>query len=155
TSTIRFSRDRVAKGSAVPARLTRYEAWMEMGAIPSRAVYSMKAGASAGGSGRRRQAVGLSLKIWSARAPICRARRAAGRRPRPGARGAPVPVMEPPTNERNGDHGPGDPMRELDGPGDEPAPPESRMDLATVGLLVFFVSLILIVAALLILPAVF
>ena len=38
----------------------------------------MNASASAGGSGRRRQAVGLSLKIWSARAPIWRELRTAG-----------------------------------------------------------------------------
>ena len=34
-------------------------------------------GHPAGGSARRRHAVGLSLKIWSAVAPIWRARRAA------------------------------------------------------------------------------
>ncbi len=55
---------------------------MEMTSMPSRAAYSTKAAASDGGSGRRRQAVGLSLKIWIARAPICRERRAAARRPR-------------------------------------------------------------------------
>src|SRR5687767_307807 len=76
------SRDWDANGSADPARLMRYEAWIEIVSIPSRAAYSTKAAASAGGSGRRRQAVGLSLKIWSARAPICRDRRAALSSPR-------------------------------------------------------------------------
>ena len=42
----------------------------------------MKSGAFGGGSLRRRQAVGLSLKIWSAVAPIWRARLAAGISPR-------------------------------------------------------------------------
>jgi hypothetical protein len=38
---------------------------------------------------------------------------------------------------------------------DEPAEPSAQLDLTSIGLAVFFVSLIVVVGALLILPAVF
>jgi hypothetical protein len=37
---------------------------------------------------------------------------------------------------------------------DDPAPPDRSADLLTIGLLVFFVSLLVVVAALLTLPAI-
>ena len=45
--------------------------------------------------------------------------------------------------------------RPAERPADEPAEPADALDLTTIGLAVFFVSLIVVVAALLILPAVF
>lgn len=118
---------------------------MTTGAMPSAAAYSMKGGASRGGSGRRRQAVGLSEKICSAVAPIVRARRPAFRRP-------PVTPRWIPTrgasggqlNLRRGWRAGRATVRDM----------ESRGDLLTIALLVFFLSMILIVAALLVLPMV-
>src|SRR5919108_3186705 len=107
----------------------------------------MKAGASGGGSARRRHAVGLSLKIWSDVAPICRARRAAGRRPRATARC--IPTRGAPSGQVRRRRGCGltrDSVVVMDVPG---LPGPNGADLLSVALLVFFVSLILTVAALL------
>ena len=46
-----------------PARFTRYEAWIETGAMSSSRSRSRNAASSGGGSARRFQAVGLSVKI--------------------------------------------------------------------------------------------
>src|SRR5918992_731796 len=110
----------------------------------------MNSPASAGGSGRRRQAVGLSLKIWRARAPTWRERRAARSRPnrtprcRPtrGASGGQVRRRRGRRRAR---------VRAME----TPRSPDGSVDLLTVGLLVFFASLIAIVAGLLILPGLF
>ena len=107
----------------------------------------MNSGALAGGSGRRRHAVGLSLKICSALQPIWRARRAAYIRPLPTPRCIPT-----------GGASLGQTIR-LRGSGRArvramAAEDPSRTDLLTVGLLVFFLSLIVIVAALLVLPSI-
>jgi hypothetical protein len=126
------------------------------------AAYLAKSGASAGGSGRLRQAVGLSLKIWIAVAPICRARRAAFSSPpwiprwipTRGApsgqssrrRGSGRATVRPMTDDR------GTPPAEASE--DEPRQPGSTADLLSIGLLVFFVALLLVVAALLALPLV-
>ena len=104
----------------------------------------MNCAASAGASGRRRQAVGLSLKIWSAVAPICRARRAAGISPLATprwmpTRGAPSGHVSRRRGSRRAT------VRAMD------REPRS-LDLLTVALLVFFVALIVTVAALLVLP---
>ena len=148
-----------AKGSAVPARLMRYDAWIAIVRSPSRSPKPTNSGASRDGSGRRRQAVGLSLKIWSARAPIWRERRAARSRPFPTPRWRPtagassghvrrrrgsgrdraratVPVMD-------------DEVREA-GP-----EPDEGLDLLTIGLFVFFVALIGTVGALLLVQVFF
>ena len=106
----------------------------------------MNSGAASGGSGRRRQAVGLSEKICSAVAPICRDRRAAFTSP------APTPRCIPTAGASAGH------VRRLRGSrratvrAMEQPPPEGNADLLTVGLVVFFVALIVIVAALLIAP---
>ena len=73
-----------------PARLTRYEAWIATGAMSS-SVEALAEGAAArsGGSARRRQAVGLSAKIWIALAPISCARSTALTIPAPSGRWAP------------------------------------------------------------------
>ena len=120
-------------------------------------------------SGRLRQAVGLSLKIWSARAPICRDRLAALSNPRSmprwrptsgasaarrvaaAARGASVLrwgswSSRPRTRARPPS------VEALEQPTTEP---EDELDLASIGLAAFFVSLILVVGALLIVPAIF
>ena len=47
-----------------PARLTRYEAWIATGPMPQLGEPLAEGRRSAGGSGRRRQAVGLSPKTW-------------------------------------------------------------------------------------------
>ena len=81
--------DRPKKSSSGPARLTRYEAWMATGRMSSSIRRSRKAGPSAGGAARRRQAVGLSANTWSASAPISCARSTALTMPRPSGRWAP------------------------------------------------------------------
>ena len=75
--------ERPKKSSSGPARLTRYEAWTATGRMSSSASRARKAGCSVGGSARRRQAVGLSTKIWSAPAPISCARSTALTMPSP------------------------------------------------------------------------
>ena len=65
---------------------------------PLAAQYAMNSSASGGGSGRRRHAVGLSLKIWSARAPICLDRRAARSSPCPTPRWSPTQAPRPATS---------------------------------------------------------
>ena len=62
--------DRPNESSSGPARLTRYEAWMAIGPDVELAEPRAERAASAGGFARRRQAVGLSPKTWSAVAPI-------------------------------------------------------------------------------------
>jgi hypothetical protein len=103
----------------------------------------------------------LSLKIWSARAPIWRDRRAAASSPRAipkwmptrgassgqlsrrrGSRRATVRVMEPPTADE----------REAGAP--ETPGPEGP-DLVSIGLAVYFVAVILVVGALLLVSAAF
>ena len=81
--------DRPKKCSSGPARLTRYEAWIAVGPMSSSIRRSRKAGPSAGGAARRRHAVGLSAKTWSASAPISCARSTALTMPRPSGRWAP------------------------------------------------------------------
>ena len=119
-------------------------------------------------SRRRLQAIGLSEKICSALAPICRDRRAARSSPRPTPRCMPtagasaghlrrrrgsrcratVPVMQDASEERPHAH----PELEPDAPEPEATPPErGELDLLTIGLAVFFVALIAIVAAMLVL----
>ena len=68
------STERSKKSGSGPARLTRYDAWIATGPMSRAASRSRNAGSSAGGSARRRQAVGLSPKTWSAVAPISWAR---------------------------------------------------------------------------------
>ena len=102
----------------------------------------MNLGASPGGSGRRRQAVGLSEKICSAVAPIVRARRPAFS----------SPVLTPrwiPTRGASGGQ-----LSRRRGCRATVRGMDSRADLLTIALLVFFVSMIVIVAALLFLPMV-
>src|ERR1700674_297518 len=106
----------------------------------------MNCAASAGGSGRRRQAVGLSLKIWRAVAPICRARRAA--RSRPPATPRWIPTRGAPAGQLSRRRV----SRRARVPDMEPEP--RAVDLLTVGLLVFSLALIGIAAALLVLPQV-
>ena len=88
-SLARTSTERAKKSSSGPARLTRYEAWIATGWMSSATSRSRKAGPSLGGAARRRQAVGLSAKIWSAVAPISCARSTALTMPRPNGRWAP------------------------------------------------------------------
>src|SRR5688500_16186008 len=109
----------------------------------------MNSGASSGGSGRRRQAVGLSLKIWSARAPIRRDRRAARISPRRTPRCRPTAGASAGQVKRRRGSG----RARVRAMADEPREPST--DLMGIGLLVFFVALIAIVGALLILPAIF
>src|SRR2546423_12778193 len=109
----------------------------------------MKAPASRGASGRRRQAVGLSLKIWSAVAPIWRARRAA--RTRPFATPRWIPTLGASDGQVSRRRGSSATVRAMA----PPEEPHAGLDLLTIALLVFFLSLIVIVAALLFLPAVF
>ena len=116
--------------------------------MPSRAQYAMNSSASGGGSGRRRQAVGLSLKIWSARAPICLDRRAARSSPFPTPRWSPTAGASAGHVSRRRGSG----RARVRAMTEES--PDAGTDLLSVGLLVFFVSLIAIVAALLILPAI-
>src|SRR5688500_7033905 len=111
----------------------------------------MNSGASSGASGRRRQAVGLSLKIWSARAPIWRDRRAARSSPRRTPRCMPTTgASSGQVRRRRGSARAT--VRAMKEPVDQP--PEGA-DLLTIGLVVFFLALILIVAALLLVPALF
>src|SRR5512134_3287804 len=137
---------------------------MAMGLIPCDAAYATTAGASAGGSARRRQAVGLSLKIWRAVAPICRARRAAFRKPpatprwmptrgasagqlsrrRGSARATVRAMVDDEVSAR------AEPPETL-----EPEPelrPGEGADLVSIALLVFFVALLLTAVGLLALP---
>ena len=103
----------------------------------------MNSGAASGGSGRRRHAVGLSEKIWSARAPICLARRAARTSPLSTPRCIPTAgASAGQVSRRRGSLRAT--VRAMD---------EGNADLLTVGLVVFFVALIVTVAALLIAPA--
>ena len=111
----------------------------------------MKSGAASGGSGRRRHAVGLSLKIWRARAPIWRDRRAAFRRPPPTPRWMPTAGASSGQVRRRRGSGRAT-VRAMESPGDQP---ESDTDLLTIGLVVFFVALILTVGALLLVPILF
>jgi hypothetical protein len=119
-----------------------------MGAMPALAQYATKAGASAGGSGLRLHAVGLSLKICRALAPIYLARLAAGNRPLATPRW--IPTRGAPGGQVSRRRGSGRAtVRGMDhGREERPA----TLDLLTIGLLVFFLALIGIVAALLILP---
>ncbi len=110
-------------------------------------MYATKAGAAAGGSGRRRQAVGLSLKIWSAVAPIWRARRAVFNRPMATPRW--IPTRGAPVGQVRRRRGCRSATVLAMAPADEPQP---ERDLLSVALFVFFVSLILIVAGMLFLP---
>ena len=115
----------------------------------------MNSGASCGGSGRRRQAVGLSLKIWSACAPIWRDRRAAGISPFATPMCMPTRGAEAGHVRRRRGSGRARVRAMPDDPTGSPEPQTPTTDLLGVGLLVFFVALIGVVAALLILPAIF
>ena len=108
----------------------------------------MNSAASGGGSGRRRQAVGLSLKIWSACAPIWRDRRAARNNPFATPRWMPTAGASAGHVRRRRGSGRATVRAMTEGP------PRPETDLLTVALLVFFGSLIVIVAALMILPAI-
>src|SRR5688500_5061424 len=123
---------------------------MAIGAMSWRRAYSMKSAALAGGSRRRRQAVGLSLKICSAVAPICRARRMAGIRRRATPRW--MPTRGAPSGQLRRRRGSARASVRPMAP--EPDQPQRGADLLTIGLLVFFVSLLVVVAALLTLPAI-
>ena len=125
---------------------------MAIGSMSCCAAYVTNAGASAGGSGRRRQAVGLSLKICSAVAPIWRARRAAFIRPEATPRWMPTGGASSGQLSRRRGSGRATvrPMTEEPelGPGE-------GGDLLSISLLVFFVALLLTVAGLLALPLIF
>ncbi len=88
-SEARTPTDRPNASSSGPARLTRYEAWTAIGRMSNSTSLARNASASAGGFARRRQAVGLSVKICSAVAPISLARSTARTIPLPSGRWAP------------------------------------------------------------------
>src|SRR5688572_13859136 len=118
-----------------------------MVSIPFRAQYSTNSGALGGGSGRRRHAVGLSLKIWIARAPICLERRAAFMRPCCTPRWRPTGgASAGHVRRRRG-------SRRASVVAMEFRLPDGRVDALSVSLVAFFVSLIVLVAALLLVPA--
>lgn len=143
---------------------------MAIGAIPAPVAYETKRGASAGGSGRRRQAVGLSEKIWSAVAPIWRARRAALSSPVATPRW--IPTRGASSGQVSRLRGSGrDRMRAMqdgadqladggpDGADRRPPPPPGDLgrprrepDAVTIALAVFFGALIVIVAIMLVAP---
>jgi hypothetical protein len=104
----------------------------------------MNSGAAIGGSGLRRQAVGLSLKIWGARAPICRDRRAAFTSPKRTPRCIPTAGASAGQVRRRRGSGRATVRAMVEHDGDA--------DLLTVGLVVFFVALVVTVAALLVAP---
>ena len=119
--------------------------------MPSAAQYSTNLAASGGGSDRRRQAVGLSLKIWSAVAPICRARRPA--RSSPPATPRWIPIRGEPGGQVSRRRGSArDTVRGMDDEREAVPGSPASLDLLTVALAVFFIALIALVAALLILP---
>ena len=83
------STERRARSGSGPARFTRYGAWIASGAMPCSASRSRNAGELDRQTRRRCHEVGLSVKTWSADAPISAARSAAFTMPCPSGRCAP------------------------------------------------------------------
>ena len=91
------------------------------------------------------------MKICRAVAPICRARRAAGIRPVRTPRW--MPTRGAPSGQLRRRLGSG--RASVRPMATDPDATLRASDLLTIGLLVFFVSLLVVVAALLVLPAIF